>query len=90
MKTGTGVIETGTLETDAAIDITVGRSEEFDKQTKALSGFIKALPLDRQQNNDLIDEIIKHLIIGENDAFKYGMSIGVELGKSLEPEREGV
>ncbi len=90
MKTGTGVIETGTFETDAAIDIKVGRSEEFNKQAQAVSACIKSLPLDYEQNNDLIAEIIKHIIIGENDAFKYGMSIGVELGKSLGPDCEGV
>lgn len=89
MKTRTGVIETGTFETDAAIDISAGRSEEFIKQTHVLSACIKALPLDHQQNDGLIAEITKHMIIGETDAFKYGFSMGVELGKSLGPDQEG-
>lgn len=99
MKKGTGVIEagtfetgtfeTGTYETDAAIDISAGRSEEFHRQTQALSDCIKTLPLDHEENNDLIDEIIKQIIIGEDDAFKYGFSMGVELGKSLGLDQEG-
>lgn len=90
MKTGTGVIEAGTFETDAAINISAGRSEEFNKQAQAVSACIKSLPLDYEQNNELIAEIIKNIIIGENDAFKYGFSMGVELGKSLGPDQEGV
>lgn len=86
MKIGTGMIEAGTFEADAAIDISAGRSSEFVKQARVLSDYIKALPLDHQQNDCLIAEITKHMIMAETDAFKYGLSMGVELGKSLESD----
>lgn len=86
MKIGIGI---GLIKADAAIEISAGRSDEFAKQTQVLSDVIKALPLEQPQNDDLIAEIIKHAIIAETDAFKYGLSMGVELGKSLAGAKGG-
>lgn len=83
MKIGTGIIEIGIIETDAAINVAEGRTEEFKAYAKTLSDYIKELPLDHKQNDELVAMVIKHIRMGEIDAFKYGLKIGFDFGKSF-------
>lgn len=77
------IIETGNFDADAIISVAAGRSEEFFEKSQILSAYINELPLDHKQNNELIAIIISQIGIGEKDAFKYGLSMGIDIGKSF-------
>ena len=53
---------------------------EFIEATKAVSDYIKNLPLTHEQNDALIELLCKNLHEGEVGAFGKGLSLGIEYG----------
>ena len=64
-----------------AVNMSGGRSEAFEKQAITLSDYIKELPLDLKQNDELIAMVTANISIAETDAFKHGLKMGLDIGK---------
>ena len=80
MIRGTGRVEIEDAD-NFAVNIAGGRSEAFEEQARVLSDYIKGLPLDHEQNDELIAMITSNIGIAEADAFKYGLKMGLDIGK---------
>jgi hypothetical protein len=81
--------EIETFFPDAAVDISARRSEEFNQKSKELSDFIGALELDKGRNDQLIALMVLVIATGETDAFKYGLEIGLDIGKAYDYADKG-
>lgn len=64
------------------IAIEIPRSEHFEEIAIELSEFIKRLPLSAEDNDGLIELIIKQINEAEHTAFTTGISLGIEIGQS--------
>lgn len=78
---------------DEIIDITKGRTEEFLTAAKEFSEYLKALPLDTEQNARLIELAIRQTQEAERGAFFFGAGIGIDLATRIlievEQQKEG-
>ena len=63
----------------AKVDITKGRSDEFEAAARRLGRFINALDLDVDTNNELVNLMCKQVNVAERDAFKFGFDMAVKL-----------
>lgn len=63
----------------AKIDITKGRSDEFEVAARRLGRFINALDLNADAHNELVDLIWEQIRVAERDAFKFGFDMAVKL-----------
>ena len=72
----------GNKDTDDEETIEIPRSMEFAESAQKLSEFINKLPLSKEQNDKLIDLMVKHVLTAEDGGFRYGLKIGIECGKS--------
>lgn len=63
----------------AKIDITKGRSDEFEVAARRLGRFINALDLNADAHNELVDLTCKQVNIAELDAFKFGFGMAASL-----------
>lgn len=57
--------------------IQIERTDEFVEIAKELSTLISSLPLNREQNDQLIDMIVKQVNSAEKAAFKQGFGLGL-------------
>ena len=64
-------------DTDRIIEIE--RTEEFYNAAKELGEFIKNLPLTSEDNDKLIEAIIKQVHAAEESGYKFGVKISAEL-----------
>lgn len=53
------------------------RTQEFYNSAKELSGFINALPLNKEENDTLIKLMIEQVELAEQGAFNQGFKMGV-------------
>ena len=58
--------------------IQIERTQEFLEAAKRLSNFISGLPLNKEQNDHLVYEMIKQIQLAERSAFMQGFEIGLE------------
>lgn len=63
----------------AKIDITKGRSDEFELVARRLGKLIDALDLDVDTNNELVNLICKQVNVAERDAFVFGFDMASKL-----------
>lgn len=63
----------------AKIDITKGRSDDFEVAARRLGRFINALDLNADAHNELVDLTCKQVNIAELDAFKFGFDMASKL-----------
>lgn len=63
----------------AKVDITKGRSDEFELVARRLGRFINAMDLNADVHNELIDLMCKQVSVAERDAFKFGFDMAVKL-----------
>lgn len=61
--------------------IEINRTEDFDKVAKELSNYISRLPLSHEQNNNLIELMLKQVNAAEEGSFLHGFKLGNDLGK---------
>lgn len=64
---------------EAKIDITKGRSDEFELAARRLGRFINALDLNADAHNELVDLTCKQVNEAELDAFKFGFEMAAIL-----------
>lgn len=72
----------------AKVDITKGRSDEFEAAARRLGRFINALDLNADAHNELVDLICKQVNIAERDAFKFGFDMAVKLMRDYYSDKE--
>lgn len=63
----------------AKVDVTKGRSDEFNEVAQELSGFIEGLDLDLVQHSKLIARVLAQINVAERDAFMCGFSVASKL-----------
>lgn len=63
----------------AKVDVTKGRSDEFELIAKRLGKLIDALDLDVDTNNELVNLICKQVNVAERDAFVFGFDMASKL-----------
>lgn len=63
----------------AKIDITKGRSDEFELVARRLGKLIDALDLDVDTSNELVNLICKQVNVAERDAFVFGFDMASKL-----------
>lgn len=64
---------------EAKIDITKGRSDEFEVAARRLGRFINALDLNADAHNELVDLTCKQVNVAERDAFVFGFNAAAKL-----------
>lgn len=67
------------MTTDDVIQIE--RSPDFTTIAHEVSAHMSALPLTNEQNNRLVELVIKQINEAETTAFRQGFDMGVELGR---------
>lgn len=72
----------GNKNTDADETIEIPRSVEFIESAQKLSELINKLPLSKEQNDKLIDLMVKHVLAAEEGGFRYSLKIGLEYEES--------
>ena len=55
------------------------RTAEFKRPAKELSDYILKLPLTHEQNDELIELIMNHVLLVEREAMEQGMSIARDI-----------
>lgn len=63
----------------AKVDITKGRSDEFELVARHLGRFINAMGLNADVHSELVDLTCKQVMVAERDAFKFGFDMAVKL-----------
>ena len=63
----------------AKIDITKGRSDEFELVARRLGRLIDALDLDVDTHNELVNLMCKQVNVAERDAFMFGFNMATSL-----------
>ena len=63
----------------AKVDVTKGRSDEFNDIAQELSAFIEGLDLDLVQHGKLIARVFTQIRVAERDAFNFGFAAAVKL-----------
>ncbi|WP_427107966.1 hypothetical protein [Lysinibacillus xylanilyticus] len=61
--------------------IQIERTEAFIQTANELSAFLKALPLSHDENNKLVELMVKHVKEAEAGAFLQGFSMGYEFSE---------
>jgi len=61
--------------------IQIERTEAFIQTANELSAFLKALPLSYDENNRLVELMVKHVKEAEAGAFLQGFSMGYEFNE---------
>lgn len=61
--------------------IEIKRTEAFIQTANELSAFLKALPLSHDENNKLVELMVKHVKEVEAGAFLQGFSMGHEFSE---------
>lgn len=72
----------------AKVDITKGRSDEFELVARRLGRFINAMDLNADVHNELIDLTCKQVNVAERDAFKFGFDMAVKLMHDYYSDKE--
>lgn len=67
---------------DSMEGIKIKRTEEFKAAANELSECIKRLSLSREENDKLVELMVKQVQISEQAAFKQGMQLGIEATKA--------
>lgn len=62
-------------------EIKVPMSEESEAAALEASNYIAGLNLPKEQNDRMIELLVKHFSISKKDAFLKGFELGVKLGK---------
>lgn len=73
----------------AKVDVTKGRSDEFELMAKRLGKLIRALDLDVDTNNELVNLICKQVNVAERDAFKFGFDMATKFMHDYYSDEEG-
>lgn len=60
---------------DDVLNVTSGRTEDFENVANELGDFITQLPISNEQNNQLIYLILQQIAEAEVGAFRFGISI---------------
>lgn len=63
----------------AKVNISKGRSDEFNDVAQELSDFIEGLDLDMVPHSKLIYLVLTQIRVAERDAFKFGFNMAVKL-----------
>lgn len=61
------------------VNISKGRSDEFNEVAQELSDFIEGLDLDLVPHSKLMYLVLTQIRVAERDAFKFGFNIAVKL-----------
>lgn len=81
--------EYGYGDPDKGFNMAVGRTEDFHDIAYTLDDYVNALPISNEQNNKLLDLILKQVIVAEKDAFSFGIGLmGMALGIADSENRE--
>lgn len=64
---------------NSKVNISKGRSDEFDNKVQELSDFIQSLDLDIISHCKLTALVLKQIDVAERDAFKFGFNMAVKL-----------
>lgn len=70
------------------VNVRKGRTTEFFEQAQKISDYFKTLPLSGEQNDTLIEMLVKHLSIAEENAFRYAMKISSVIIQMLSIKEE--
>ena len=70
------------------VNVSKGRTPEFFEQTQKISDYFKTLSLSSEQNDTLIEMLVKHLSIAEENAFRYAMKISSVIIQMLSIKEE--
>lgn len=74
---------------EEGFNIAVGRTEEFRDIAYVLDEYVNALPTSDEQNNQLLELILKEIIAAEKGAFSFGVGLmGMALGIADSENRE--
>lgn len=71
-----------------SLEIPIQRTKRFFETAKALSEFIKALPLSNADNDRLIQMMIDHITEAEKGAFESGFHMGGEFAQYQREDEE--
>lgn len=71
-----------------SFEIPIRRTKRFFETAKALSEFIKALPLSDADNDRLIQMMIDHITEAEKGAFESGFHMGGEFAQYQQEDEE--
>lgn len=63
----------------AKVDVTKGRSDEFNEVAQELSDFIEGLDLDLVPHGKLVYLVLTQIRVAERDAFMCGFSVASKL-----------
>ena len=63
-------------------------SNEYLDTAKELSDYIKSLPLSLDQNDKLINMILKHVEVARNDSFKQGIEFMLDTANNQDIEEQ--
>lgn len=63
----------------AKVNISKGRSDEFNEVAQELSNFIEGLNLDLVPHSKLMYLVLTQIRVAERDAFKFGFDMAVKL-----------
>lgn len=63
-------------------------SNEYLDTAKELSDYIKSLPLSLDQNDKLINMILKHVEVARNDLFKQGIEFMFDIANNQDIEEQ--
>ena len=63
-------------------------SNEYLDTAKELSDYIKSLPLSLDQNDKLINMILKHVEVSRNDSFKQGIEFMFDTANNQDIEEQ--
>lgn len=61
--------------------IEINRTNEFDNAAKELGDYIARLPLSHEQNDKLIELMLKQVNAAEEGSFLHGFKLGNDIGK---------
>jgi len=64
----------------------IPKSVEYLQMASQVGAFIHELPLNVEQNDKLIQLVVENMEVGRVDAFRYGMDLGIKLGKTVDAE----
>lgn len=71
------------------LNVSLGRTKEFENIVYALGEFINELPISAEQNNKLIELVLQQITEAEIGAFRFGIKImGIALAIADKEKRE--
>ena len=66
---------------DFEVDISKGRTEEFFSTVKAVSEYLKGLSISTEDNDKLVELMVKHSNTAERSGFELGVKVATGILK---------